>query len=68
MLSHGELDDDFYDELTDILISCDIGVRTSMDIVDNLRVRARKNKLRNADDVKRIERNIKRRILIFRTT
>lgn len=53
LLSHGELDDDFYDELTDVLISCDIGVKTSMDIVDNLRVRARKNKIRNADDVKK---------------
>ncbi len=52
LLSHGELDDDFYDELTDILISCDIGVRTSMDIVDSLRTRARKNKLRSAEDVK----------------
>lgn len=52
LLSHGELDDDFYDELTDILISCDCGVRTSMDIVDNLRLRARKNKLRSAEDVK----------------
>lgn len=53
LLSHGEIDDDFYDELTDILISCDIGVRTSMDIVENLRIRARKNKIRNADDVKK---------------
>ena len=44
ILSHGELDDDFYDELTDILISCDVGVRTSMDIVDSLRINARKNK------------------------
>lgn len=52
LLSHGELDDDFYDELTDILISCDIGVRTSMEIVDSLRTRARKNKLRSAEDVK----------------
>ncbi len=52
LLSHGELDDDFFDELTDILISCDIGVRTSMEIVDNLRIRARKNKIRNAEDVK----------------
>lgn len=52
LLSHGELDDDFYDELTDILISCDTGVRTSMDIVDSLRTRARKNKLRSAEDVK----------------
>ena len=52
MLSHGELDDDFYDELTDVLISCDIGVRTSMDIVDNLRLRARKKKLRTGEDVR----------------
>ena len=52
LLSHGELDDDFYDELTDILISCDIGVRTSMDIVDSLRLEARKNKIRTAEDVK----------------
>lgn len=58
MLSHGELDDDFYDELTDVLISCDIGVRTSMDIVDQLRIRARKQKLRNADDVKNELKNI----------
>lgn len=52
LLSHGELDDDFYDDLCDILISCDIGARTSMDIVDELRVRARKEKLRTGDDVK----------------
>lgn len=53
LLSHGELDDDFFDELTEVLISCDIGVRTSMEIVENLRLRARKNKLRNAEDVKK---------------
>ena len=52
LLSHGEIDDDFYEELTDILISCDIGVRLSMDIVDNLRLRARKGKIRKAEDVK----------------
>ena len=53
MLSHGELDDEFYDDLTDVLISCDIGVKTSMEIVDNLRIRARKNKLRTSEDVKK---------------
>ena len=52
LLSHGEIDDDFYDELTDILISCDVGVRISMDIVESLRLRARKGKLRTADDVR----------------
>lgn len=58
LLSHGELDDDFYDELLDILISSDVGVRTSMDIVDSLRIRARKSKIRSADEVKNELRNI----------
>ncbi len=53
LLSHGEIDDDFYDELTDILISCDVGVKTSIDIVENLRLSARKNKIRTAEDVKK---------------
>lgn len=58
LLSHGELDDDFFDDLTDILISCDIGVRTSMDLVDELRVRARKNKIRTAEGVREELKNI----------
>ena len=58
LLSHGELNDEFYDDLTDILISCDIGVTTSMEIVDELRIRARKSKLRNADDVRNELKNI----------
>ncbi|MBE7073853.1 MAG: signal recognition particle-docking protein FtsY [Clostridiales bacterium] len=52
LLSHGEINDDFYDELTDILISCDIGARLSIEIVENLRERARKGKIRSADEVK----------------
>ncbi|MBQ8443817.1 MAG: signal recognition particle-docking protein FtsY [Clostridia bacterium] len=58
LLSHGELDDDFYDELTDILISCDIGARLSMEIVDSLRERARKGKIRKAEDVKTELKNL----------
>lgn len=50
--SGGELTDEFYDDLVDILISCDIGARTSIDIVDELREYARKNKIRSADDVR----------------
>lgn len=58
MLSHGELDDEFYDDLTDVLISCDIGVKTSFDIVENLRIRARKNKIRNGEGVRNELKNI----------
>ncbi len=52
LLSHGELDDDFYDDLTDLLISCDLGVRPAMEVVDELRLYARKNKIRSANEVK----------------
>ena len=52
IFSGGELNDDFYDELTDILISTDAGFETSEQIVDELRVYARKNKIRKSQDVK----------------
>ena len=52
MLSHGELDDDFYDELEELLISSDVGVSSSLEIVEELRLYARKNKLRTAQEVK----------------
>ena len=53
LLSHGEIDDDFYDELTDILISCDVGVKTSLEIVEDLRLSARKQKIRTAEEVRK---------------
>ena len=52
LLSGGEINDDFYEELTDILISCDVGFECSEEIVENLRVYARKNKIRKAEEVK----------------
>lgn len=51
MLSHGELDEDFYDELEELLISSDVGVNSSIEIVENLRLYARKNKIRTAQEV-----------------
>ena len=58
LLSHGELNDDFFDELTDILISCDVGVRSSMEIVDELRDECHKRKVRSGDKVKEVLKEI----------
>ena len=52
ILSGGELSEDFFEELEDVLISSDIGAKASIEIVEELRVYARKNKIRNAIDVK----------------
>ena len=58
IFSKGELNDDFYEELTDILVSSDVGYESSEKIVDELRIYARKNKLRKAEDVKKALREI----------
>ena len=52
LFSKGELDEEFYEELTDILVSCDVGYQCSEEIAQRLREYARKNKLRNREDVK----------------
>ena len=52
MMSKGELDDEFFEELEFLLISADVGVEASEEIVENLRAISRKQKLRNQEDVK----------------
>lgn len=52
IFSKGELNDEFYEDLTDILVSSDVGFEASEQIVDELRIYARKNKIRKANDVK----------------
>ena len=44
--------EDFYEELEELLISSDVGVSSSLEIVENLRLYARKNKIRTADEVR----------------
>lgn len=58
LLSHGEIDDDLFDELEDVLISSDIGVHASIEIVENLRKKVRENKIRTADGVKQLLKEI----------
>ena len=58
LFSGGEINDDFYEELTDILVSSDVGYTTSEEIVDRLRIYARKNKIRKAEEVKKALKTI----------
>lgn len=53
-----EIDDDFYDELEEILVMSDVGVTTAMEIVERLRDSVFKKNLRKAKDVKKEIRNI----------
>ena len=53
-----EIDDDFYDELEEILVMADVGVTTAQEIVEKLRDAVFKKNLRRADNVKAEIRNI----------
>lgn len=63
IFSHGELSDEFYEELTEILISSDIGYVTSEKITTMLRVHARMHKLRKATDVKNALKDVLKHIV-----
>lgn len=53
-----EIDDEFYDELEEILVMADVGVYTSAEIVEKLRDAVFKKNLRKAKDVKEEIKNI----------
>ena len=53
-----EIDDEFYDDLEEILIMADVGFTTSQEIVERLRDSVFKKNLRKAQDVKEEIKNI----------
>ncbi len=51
---HKKIDDDFLDELEEILITSDMGVETTMDLIDYIKAEARKRKLDDTNEIKGI--------------
>ncbi len=56
--AHKQLDDDFFDELEEVLITCDIGVETSLSIVEKLRASVKSKKLTTPDETRAELKNI----------
>ncbi len=61
--SFRKVDEDFLDELEEILIMSDIGMDTSVQIINNLRTRIKKEKLQDEEDVKKALREEMQKIL-----
>jgi fused signal recognition particle receptor len=47
--NYKELDDDFYEDLTDVLVMADVGIKTSEEVVAELRRRVRENRIGDAE-------------------
>ena len=61
--SFKKVDEDFLDELEEILIMSDIGMDTSIQIINNLRTRIKKEKIQDEEDVKKVLREEMQKIL-----
>ncbi len=61
--SFRKVDEDFLDELEEILIMSDIGMDTSVSIINNLRTRIKKEKIKDEEDVKQALREEMQKIL-----
>ena len=61
--SFRKVDEDFLEELEEILIMSDIGVDTSVKIINNLRTKIKKEKIQDEEDVKKALREEMQEIL-----
>ena len=61
--SFKKVDEDFLDELEEILIMSDIGMDTSVNIINNLRQRLKKEKIQEEEEVKQALREEMQKIL-----
>ncbi len=57
------IDEDFLDELEELLITADVGVETSEEILDTLRERIREGRIKESDDVRLALREIVRELI-----
>lgn len=51
---HRKIDDDFLEELEEILITSDMGVETTMDIIDYIKTETRKRNLTDTSEIKNV--------------
>ena len=53
-LKHNKINEEYFEELEEILISADIGVNTVMDFIDKLKKRVKHENIMNANELKEI--------------
>ena len=53
-LKYNVINEEYYEELEDILITADIGVNTVMDFIDKLRKRVKQENIKNSEELKEI--------------
>jgi len=63
--SSKKLDDDFWEELEEILIQADVGVNTTIELVDNIKKAAKKQKMHDSSEVLELIKDEVRKLLEY---
>ena len=58
-----KVDEELLEELEEVLVMSDIGMETSVKIIDDLRIKIKKEKIENEEDVKKALKEIMKEIL-----
>ncbi len=61
--NYGEIDDDLFDELEEILIVADVGMSTTMTLIDNLREELKIRKVKESREVKAVFKDVVKKLL-----
>ena len=56
--SYQVIDEDFYEDLTDVLVMADVGVRTSDEVIEELKKRVKEGRVTNGKDAREILKTI----------
>lgn len=56
--NYGKIDEELLEEIEEILVMADVGINTTMDIIDKLRQALKDNKITDSKDVKPILKNV----------
>jgi len=54
IFQHGKIDDEFLEELEEILITSDMGVETTMDIIEYIKLETKKSKIDDTSEIKNV--------------
>lgn len=56
--NYGEIDEELFEELEEILIMADVGMNTTMKIIDELREKLKENKIKESSRIKEVLRGV----------
>ena len=61
---YGEIDDDLFEELEEILIMADVGMQTTMKLIDMLKEELRIRKIKDSQEVKNVFKDVVEKLLL----